>query len=83
MLQNGAIWTAGLVDSGIAMGIEVTCGSQPLAVLYAGPALGEINGLFQINVELPQGVTNPGLTVALPVIESLPAMSNTVQVYAQ
>jgi hypothetical protein len=36
-----------------------------------------------MNVELPRGITNPALTVTLPVTESLPAISNSVQVYAQ
>jgi len=83
LLQNGAIWTAGPVNAAVSMGVEVTCGGQQLAVLYAGPAPGEINGLFQINVQLPQGVTYPALTVTLPVSGLLPVMSNTVQVYAQ
>jgi uncharacterized protein (TIGR03437 family) len=38
----------------------------PLPVLYAGTAPGEIDGLDQVNVQLPAGVPNPVLTVSVP-----------------
>jgi uncharacterized protein (TIGR03437 family) len=60
-------------------------GRTPLPLFYAGTAPGEIDGLDQINVQLPPGVLNPILTVVVPTVynTTLPATSNAVTVYAQ
>jgi uncharacterized protein (TIGR03437 family) len=57
----------------------------PLALLYAGTAPGAIDGLDQINVELPAATQNPTLTITVPFLynTTLPATSNAVTVYTQ
>ncbi len=57
----------------------------PLPLFYAGTAPGLIDGLDQINVQLPAGAQNPILTVVVPNVygSTLPATSNGVSVYAQ
>lgn len=54
-------------------------------MFYAGTAPGQIDGLDQINVQLPAGEQNPILTVTVPGVYGgpLPATSNAVTVYAQ
>jgi uncharacterized protein (TIGR03437 family) len=48
-------------------------------ILYAGAAPGLIDGVFQLNVQLPVGeVTNPTLT-----LKGSEGSSNPVQIYAQ
>ena len=48
-------------------------------ILYAGAAPGLIDGVFQLNVQLPVGeVTNPTLT-----LKGAGGSSNPVQIYAQ
>jgi len=64
--------------------MEVEWSFVPLGVLYAGPAPGLINGLDQVNVQLPAGIK--GLQL---VIQTVPSgidgsvTSNKVMVYAQ
>jgi uncharacterized protein (TIGR03437 family) len=57
----------------------------PLPLWYAGTAPGLINGLDQVNVQLPAGVKNPMLAIRRlsPVNGSAPETSNSVVVYAQ
>jgi uncharacterized protein (TIGR03437 family) len=57
----------------------------PLPILYAGTAPGLINGLDQLNVQLPSGFQNPALTAQRlgPVNGSPPATSNSVTVYTK
>lgn len=60
--------------------ISVTIGGRPAAVAYAGPAPGAVEGVFQVNVTIPQGtpsgpasvvvffgdyVTQPGVTISV------------------
>jgi uncharacterized protein (TIGR03437 family) len=49
--------------------------------LYAGTAPGLINGLDQVNVQLPFGVASPRLTITEGVY--LAVSSNPVLVYTQ
>jgi len=69
-------------NSAFVSSVEVEGPSVPLGVSYAGPAPGLINGLDQVNVQLPRG------TKSLPlVIQTAPwginasITSNTVTVY--
>ncbi len=65
-LQDGFISTMAIPAF---MGlVEVTSDftTAPVPVLYAGTAPGEIDGLDQINVQLPAGVLNQVLTVSVP-----------------
>jgi uncharacterized protein (TIGR03437 family) len=72
--------------------VDWSGGKVPLPVFYAGTAPGQIDGLAQINVQLPAkaqnpilGVQNPVLTVVVPAVydTTLPATSNSVVVYVQ
>ncbi len=72
--------------SGVATsfdGVSVTLAGEdlPLNILYAGPAPGLISGVYQINVQLPPNVVNPGLTLTEPNEASglLPPQSSTAQ----
>jgi uncharacterized protein (TIGR03437 family) len=72
--------------SGVATsfdGVSVTLAGEdlPLNILYAGPAPGLISGVYQINVQLPPNVINPGLTLTEPNEASglLPSQSSTAQ----
>lgn len=81
---NGAIaQSASPISLAPSLGIEVLFGNWPLPVLYAGAAPGLIDGVFQINVELPQAATNPELIVQQIQTGGTIAVSNTVQIYAQ
>jgi uncharacterized protein (TIGR03437 family) len=44
--------------------VGVTIGGVQAQVVYAGPAPGEIQGLFQINAIVPNGIT-PGSAVQI------------------
>ena len=72
--------------------VDWSGGKVPLPIFYAGTAPGQIDGLAQINVQLPAkaqnpilGVQNPVLTVVVPAVydTTLPATSNSVVVYVQ
>lgn len=56
-----------------------------LPVLYAGTAPGLINGMDQLNVELPAGILNPQLSITTPAntLFTPAAASNTVVVYTK
>jgi uncharacterized protein (TIGR03437 family) len=59
----------------------------PLNILYAGNAPGLIDGLFQINVQLPPGIASSpsgyGLTLHATPIPSNPLSANVVLVYTK
>jgi uncharacterized protein (TIGR03437 family) len=46
--------------------LEVLCQDISLYLPYAGNAPGEINGLEQINVQLPEGIGDSTLTIMVP-----------------
>ncbi len=57
---------AGIADRGVAVlwgtgapldhrGLQVTIGGRPAPVLYAGPAPGLVEGVFQLNASIPPG----------------------------
>lgn len=83
--QDGAISQSAV--SAFQDTVEVTfLGSlYPLPLWYAGTAPGLINGLDQLNVQLPAAVQNPTLAISrlAPVNGSAAATSNLVLVYAQ
>lgn len=67
---GGGALQASATDGALAMGAEllqanvsVLVGGQPAQVLYAGTAPGLVNGLVQINVQLPEGVTGAAVPV--------------------
>jgi uncharacterized protein (TIGR03437 family) len=70
-------------NSAFLTSIEVKWPYLPLGVLYAGTAPGLINGLDQVNVQLPPGVKGLPLVIETLPSAGAPATSNTVQVYAQ
>jgi uncharacterized protein (TIGR03437 family) len=82
--QSGAI--APSANSAFQGTVEVTSQANiyPLTLLYAGNAPGLINGLDQINVQLPAGEQNPSLVVNRLVqnFGSPAAISAPVMVYA-
>jgi uncharacterized protein (TIGR03437 family) len=69
--------------------------TDSLNVLYAGTAPDLVNGLDQVNVRLPAGITNPQLTVQIvAAVDVFPAgigispitgapVTGTVMVYAK
>jgi len=65
--------------------VDWSGGRTPLPLFYAGTAPVEIDGLDQINVQLPTGILNPILTVAVSTVfnTTLPGTSNAVTIYAQ
>jgi uncharacterized protein (TIGR03437 family) len=82
--QDGAI--SPTADSAFLASIEVLWPFAPLGVLYAGTAPGLIDGLDQVNVQLPPGVNGLQLVVRTQpssLIFETPVSSNTVTVYAQ
>jgi len=84
-VQDGAVSLS--ANSVFQNSIEVAWQGSlyPLPLWYAGTAPGLINGLDQVNVQLPAGVKNPRLAIRRlsPVNGSAPATSNSVVVYAQ
>ncbi len=49
------------------LGVAVQVGGQPASVLYAGDAPGEVQGMLQVNIQLPAGVTGSNVPVMLTV----------------
>jgi uncharacterized protein (TIGR03437 family) len=47
--------------------VSVTVGGQPANVLYAGAAPFEVEGVLQINIQLPPGVTGMKVLVTITV----------------
>ena len=89
LFGTGAIWPAGIVDGAVANTammldqeanrFQVVDGSgTPVSILYAGTAPGLIEGVFQLNLQLPADVRIP---LTLVVGENLGLASNGVQVY--
>lgn len=63
---DGAIVTADNLPQPV-LPLSVQVGGQPAAVLYSGGAPGEVQGMFQINIQLPAGVTGATVPVVLAV----------------
>ncbi len=61
--SNGAISSSAVDAFQYSVEVLTENSSEPLSVLYAGTAPGTINGLDQINVQLPANVQNPSLSV--------------------
>jgi uncharacterized protein (TIGR03437 family) len=61
---GGAI-VGGAMDGGLAPGagslvtqpVTATIGGVAASVLYAGPAPGQVNGVIQVNLQIPVGLT--------------------------
>ena len=98
LFGTGAVWPAGSGDgaapaSAIPWDPSVNnfemVGNYgtPLNILYAGNAPGLIDGLFQINVQLPPGIASSpsgyGLTLHATPIPSNPLSANVVLVYTK
>jgi uncharacterized protein (TIGR03437 family) len=85
---TGAVWPSGLQDGGVAPGPMPLDDSQnpftaldrtgtPLEVYYAGAAPGLSNGVFQLNLRLPQ-------TFAAPfTVQARGFSSNPVMIYVR
>jgi len=91
LFGTGAIWPSGLADGALASGAAplsqetnafqvVDSGGVEASIFYAGAAPGLIDGVFQLNVQLPIGElsTNPTLT-----LKGAGGTSNAVQIYSQ
>jgi uncharacterized protein (TIGR03437 family) len=63
---DGTIVTADNLPQPV-LPLSVQVGGQPAAVLYSGGAPGEVQGVFQINIQLPPGVTGAKVPVVLTV----------------
>ena len=72
--QNAAGRTADVAAS-LAAPVSVTVGGEPAAVLYAGSAPGEANGVVQVNIQLP-----PNITGTQPVILTVSGISSPATV---
>ena len=88
LFGTGAIWASNTQDGATAASemplnqeqnqFEVVDSQgAPASILYAGSAPGLINGVFQINVQLPPGAVPP-LT-----LKGRPGAGNPVQIYMQ
>lgn len=77
-LQTGAISPAAQLTAPVT----ATIGGQPANVLYAGQAGGEVAGVMQVNLQIPQGVTGD-LAVVLTVGGVLSQATATVAVLVQ
>ncbi len=84
-LRDGVISPSAIAAFTNLVEVNWNGGRTPLPLFYAGTVSGEIDGLGQINVELPAGAQNPALTVTVPSVynTTLPATSNVVTVYTQ
>lgn len=84
-MRDGVISPSAIAAFTSLVEVNWSGGRTPLPLFYAGTAPGEIDGLSQINVELPAGAPNPALTVTVPSVynTTLPATSNLVTVYTQ
>ncbi len=96
LFGTGAMWPAGMQDgaeAGSAMPLDqeqnrfeaLDWNQAPLNLFYAGAAPGSINGVFQVNVQLPQvqpprqGVAPTVTLRSTPIFEAI--SSNPVQLY--
>jgi uncharacterized protein (TIGR03437 family) len=93
LFGTGVQWPSGLEDGAAAAAamqldqemnkLEMADGAgTPLNILYAGAAPEIIDGVFQINVQLPANV-NPPLTLRATTAAGNPLSSNPVQVYVK
>ena len=94
LFGTGATWPSGLLDGALAPGAAplsqetndlqmVDQSGIPASILYAGAAPGLIDGVFQLNVQLPSG-EGPNPTLILKSGASGgPLSSNPVQIYSQ
>jgi uncharacterized protein (TIGR03437 family) len=64
LATGGGTITGGATDGALAPGVgtqtlpvSATIGGVPAPVGYAGPALGEVNGVMQVNLTVPGGIT--------------------------
>jgi uncharacterized protein (TIGR03437 family) len=91
LFGTGVQWPSGLVDGAAAAAampldqeqnrLEMVDGTgTPLTILYAGAAPEIINGVFQIDVQLPANV-NPPFTLRTATGAGQTLSSNTIQVY--
>jgi uncharacterized protein (TIGR03437 family) len=60
-----------------AQPVTATIGGLPAAVQYAGGSPGSVAGLFQVNIQIPQGVTPGG---SVPVVISVGGQSSQANV---
>ena len=71
---GGAI-VGGATDGALAPGqgslvtqpVTATIGGAPATVLYAGPAPGQVNGLMQVNLQVPEGLAPGPQPVAITI----------------
>lgn len=78
--SDGAIVTADSLPQTL-LPVSVQVGGRAAAVLYAGGAPGEVQGVFQINIQLPAGVTGLNVPVALTAggVASQPGVTVAIQ----
>jgi uncharacterized protein (TIGR03437 family) len=64
LATGGGIVQGGATDGALAPGtgnqtlpVSATIGGVPATVLYSGPAPGEVNGVMQVNLTVPTGLT--------------------------
>jgi uncharacterized protein (TIGR03437 family) len=72
--QNATGRTADVAAS-LAAPVSATVGGEPAAVIYAGSAPGEVNGVVQVNIQLP-----PNMTGTQPVILTVGGISSPATV---
>jgi uncharacterized protein (TIGR03437 family) len=77
-LRDGAVATAPLQ----LFQFQAFGGSFPLPIQYAGAAPGLLDGVFQINLEIPTGYVVP-YTIQTTSAFGVPISSNLVQVYSK
>ncbi|MDQ6677906.1 MAG: SBBP repeat-containing protein [Acidobacteriota bacterium] len=85
LLTEGTIWPGPNPFSFSLLNIKVTTslGGGSLPILYAGAAPGLINGVTQLNVQLPLELKDPLLTLTQPGFSITSSISsNAVRVYA-
>jgi len=78
--QDGSVVNANSLPQPV-LNVSVQVGGQPATVLYAGGAPGEVEGVLQINIQLPNGVTGPNVPVALTIgnVTSRPGVTVAIQ----
>jgi len=81
LLAEGALWACPVPFSLSVLNIQVTTSIRRggLPILYAGAAPGLINGVTQINIQVPADLKDPMLTLSQTDFNT--ATSNAVQVY--
>jgi uncharacterized protein (TIGR03437 family) len=79
VVSDGSVVSAAALPVPV-LPVSVTIGGQPAQVLYAGGAPGMVNGLLQVNVQIPAGIAAGLVPVTLTIGDQTAQQTITISV---